>query len=453
MLLSVMANDIYRQFSLLLAAFLVTGASVINLAQADELEKTELTIGFIKLTDMAALAVAKELGYFEEEGLNVTLAAQPDWTTLLESVIDGGLDGAHMLPGQALATYLNLPPEQHIVAPFSMDLNGNAITLSNDLWRKVKSNVENGPDGKPLHPITAHSLKPIANQLKQDGTPLRLGMVYPVSTHNYELRYWLAAGDVHPGYYSGIDSDGQSEADVLISVAPPPQMPAKLAAGEIDGYCVGEPWNQQALAEQVGIPVVTDYQIWENNPEKIFGLRKQFTEENPNTTLAILRALIKASYWLDENDDVNRGAAVSMISGPEYVDADPAVIGASMTGTFEFEPGDVRIQYDFNVFYRFFANYPFYSDAVWTLTQMRRWGQIEESKDNEWYNEVAQAVYRPDLFLEAAQQMVNTGVVSGADFPWDSDGYKAPTDAFIDGITFDGRKPNDYLQALKIGLK
>jgi nitrate/nitrite transport system substrate-binding protein len=453
MLLSVLAKDMSRRFSLLLAAVFISGSLTLNPAQANELEKTDLTIGFIKLTDMAALAVAKELGYFEDEGLNVTLAAQPNWTTLLQLVIEGELDGAHMLPGQALDAYLNRPVEQHIVAPFSMDLNGNAITLSNELWSKIKGNVDNGPDGKPVHPITAHSLKPVADELSQDGKPLRLGMVYPVSTHNYELRYWLAAGDVHPGYYSGTDSDGQKEADVLISVAPPPQMPAKLAANEIDGYCVGEPWNQQALADQVGIPVITDYQIWENNPEKIFGLRKQFVEENPDTTLAILRALIKASHWLDENDDVNRGAVVAMISRPEYVDADPAVIGASMTGTFEFEPGDVRLQYDFNVFYRFFANYPFYSDAVWTLTQMRRWGQIEESQDDAWYGEVAQAVYRPDLFLEAAQQLVNAGVVSGADFPWDSDGYKPPTDAFIDGITFDGRKPNEYLQALKIGLK
>lgn len=124
-----------------------------------------------------------------------------------------------------------------------------------------------------------------------------------------------------------------------------------------------------------------------------------------------------------------------------------------MTGTFEYEPGDVRTMYDFNVFYRYFANYPYYSDAVWTLTQMRRWGQIEESKEDDWYGEVARSVYLPTTFLEAARQLVNQGVLSGADFPWESDGYKDPTDAFIDGVVFDGRKPNEYLKSLAIGLK
>lgn len=261
------------------------------------------------------------------------------------------------------------------------------------------------------------------------------------------------AGGIHPGFYGSSDDTGRIEADIELLVVPPPQMPSMAESGKIDGFCVGEPWNQQAVADKVGVPVISDNDIWNNNPEKIFGLTRQFVDEHPETTQALIRALIRAAHWLDVNDDINRGAVVAMMSRPEYVGASAAVIGASMTGSFEYEPGDVREEFDFNVFYRYYANYPFFSDAVWTLTQMRRWGQIAEHQDDAWYDEKARSVYLPELFLKAAQQLVNTGVVSEADFPWTTDGYKAPTDAFIDGMSFDGRKPNDYLESLGIGLK
>jgi len=230
-------------------------------------------------------------------------------------------------------------------------------------------------------------------------------------------------------------------------------MPDALATAELDGYCVGEPWNQHAVADKVGVPVITDFEIWNNNPEKVLGMRESFMTENPATTKALLKALLRASYWLDENDDINRGAGISMISGPDYVDSDPAILGASMTGTFEYESGDIRDSYDFNVFYRYFANYPFYSDAVWTLTQMRRWGQIAEHQTDEWYDEVAKRVYRPGVFLSAARDLTDAGVLPVADIPWNTIGYKDPTDDFLDGVTYDGKAPNAYLESLTIGLK
>jgi nitrate/nitrite transport system substrate-binding protein len=203
------------------------------------------------------------------------------------------------------------------------------------------------------------------------------------------------------------------------------------------------------------VPVITDYQIWKNNPEKVFGMTAEFTEQNPNTTKAVVKALIRAAIWLDENDDANRMEAVELLSRPEYVGADEEVIAASMTGTFEFEKGDVREIPDFNVFFRYNATYPFYSDAIWYLTQMRRWGQIAEPKSDEWFVETAQQVYRPDIYLEAARLLVDEGLADEADFPWDSDGFKAPTPAadIIDGIPYDGRQPNAYLESLPIGLK
>ncbi len=436
----------------ILASCAILAASAgVSHAEMLDVEKDELTFGFIKLTDMAPLAVAYELGYFEDEGLFVTLEPQANWKVLLDGVIDGQLDGAHMLAGQPLAATIGYGTEAHIVTPFSMDLNGNGITVSNEVWADMKQHIPH-EDGKPVHPISAAALAPVVESYRDEGKPFNMGMVFPVSTHNYELRYWLAAGGLKPGYYSPENITGQIDADVLLSVTPPPQMPATLEAGTIYGYCVGEPWNQQAVFKGIGVPVITDYEIWKNNPEKVFGMNAAFVEENPNTAIAVTKALIRAAIWLDENDNANRPEAVEILSRSEYVGADEEVIAASMTGTFEYEKGDKRSVPDFNVFFRYNATYPFYSDAIWYLTQMRRWGQISEAKPDSWYEDVAKSVYRPDVYLEAARHLVDEGLANQEDFPWDTDGYKPATAEFIDGIEYDGRKPNAYIDSFSIGL-
>lgn len=424
-------------------------------AEMLELEQDQLTFGFIKLTDMAPLAVAYEQGFFDDEGLFVTLEAQANWKVLLDGVIDGQLQGAHMLAGQPLAATIGYGTKAHIITPFSMDLNGNGITVSNEVWDMMKPELPKDADGKVSHPISASALKPVIKAFNEKGKPFNMGMVFPVSTHNYELRYWLAAGGINPGYYSPENVTGQIGAEAFLSVTPPPQMPATLEAGTISGYCVGEPWNQQAVFKGIGVPVITDYELWKNNPEKVFGISAEFAKENPNTTLAVTKALIRAAMWLDENDNANRPEAVEILSRPEYVGADYEVIANSMTGTFEYEKGDKREVPDFNVFFRYHATHPYYSDAVWYLTQMRRWGQIAEAKPDSWYDEVAKSVYKPAIYLEAAKMLVDDGLADAADFDWDSDGYKAPTPAadIIDGIAYDGKTPNAYLDSLPIGLK
>ena len=239
-------------------------------------EKDELTLGFIKLTDMAPLAIAYEKHFFEDEGLYVRLEAQANWKVLLDRVISGELDGAHMLAGQPLASTVGYGTSAHIVTPLSMDLNGNAITVSNAVWERMKPGIPTGADGKPVHPISAAALRPAIDAANAQGSAFNMGMVFPVSTHNYELRYWLAAGGLNPGFYASGDAKGQIGADVLLSVTPPPQMPATLEAGTIAGYSVGEPWNQAAVFKGIGLPVVTDAQIFEDNPEKVFGLTADF---------------------------------------------------------------------------------------------------------------------------------------------------------------------------------
>jgi len=426
------------------------------LSAPGQLEKEDLKFGFIKLTDMAPLAIAYEKGFFEDEGLYVTLEAQANWKVLLDGVIDGKLDGAHMLAGQPLGATIGFGTKADIITAFSMDLNGNAITVSNDIWEQMKPYVP-VENGKAVHPISAATLKPVVDKYLDEGKPFKMGMVFPVSTHNYELRYWLAAGGIHPGYYAPHKGDvsGQIDAEALLSVTPPPQMPSTMEAGTIYGYCVGEPWNQQAVFKGIGVPVITDYEIWKNNPEKVFGVSKSWAERNPNTHIAVVKSLIRAAAWLDDNNNANRPEAVKILSQSQYVGADYDVIANSMTGTFEYEKGDKREVPDFNVFYRYNATYPYYSDAIWYLTQMRRWGQIAEPKTDQWFMDMAKQVYRPDIYAVAAKELIAEGKLDAKDFPdfATETGFKPAQTEFIDDITFDGTQPNAYLEQFPIGLK
>ncbi|CAA9890657.1 Nitrate/nitrite transport system substrate-binding protein [Candidatus Methylobacter favarea] len=435
-------------------ASLTTLTFAANVHAAEDPEKDSLKLGFIKLTDMAPLAVAYEKGYFDDEGLSVQLEAQANWKVLLDRVINGELDGAHMLAGQPLGATIGFGTKAEVITAFSMDLNGNAITVSNEIWKQMKKGVPM-TGGKPVHPIKADSLKPVVEKFKSEGKPFSMAMVFPVSTHNYELRYWLAAGGIKPGFYSPPqDTSGQVDADALLSVTPPPQMPATLDAGTIVGYCVGEPWNQQAVIKGIGVPVISDYEIWKNNPEKVFGVSKAWADKYPKTHLAVVKALIRAAMWLDADNNKNRPEAVEMLSQKQYVGADYEVIANSMTGTFEYEKGDKRPLPDFNVFFRYNATYPYYSDAIWYLTQMRRWGQINEEKPDAWFMETAKKVYRPDIYMAAAKALIAEGKAKASDFPGAKEtGFKPPQADFIDNIIYDGSKPNEYLTKFTIGLK
>ncbi|MDP4646919.1 MAG: ABC transporter substrate-binding protein [Akkermansiaceae bacterium] len=275
---------------------LLTAALTGTLVNAEQLdvEKSELKLGFIKLTDCAPIVIAKEQGFFEDEGLQVEVISQPNWKQLLDNVITGELDGAHMLSGQPIGATIGFGTQAHIITAYTMDLNGNAITVSNSIWEQMQANDPALDSDTPPHPITADSLKPVVEAAKNDGKKLPMGMVFPVSTHNYEFRYWLAAADIHPGMYTSTDLNGKTDGDIELSTTPPPQMPSTLESGEIVAYCVGEPWNQQAVTKGIGVPVVTNYDIWKNNPEKVFGVTKAWADENPNTMIALTKALIRA---------------------------------------------------------------------------------------------------------------------------------------------------------------
>ena len=448
---------------LALTAFILS--AVLGNLNADilDVEKDTLKFGFIKLTDCAPIVIAKEKGYFDDEGLSVEVEAQGNWKELLNRVINGDLDGAHMLAGQPIGATVGFGTKADVLTAYSLDYNGNGITVSNDIWKQMKPNVKKDATGKVIHPITADSLKPIADEANNNNAKLKMGMVFPVSTHNYEIRYWLAASNISPGFYydpstKQRDIAGFLNSDVELSVTPPPQMPQTLEAGTICAYCVGEPWNQQAVFKKIGVPVTTNYDIWKNNPEKVFGVSAEWAKKNPNTWIAVTKALIRAGHWLDASWK-NRDEAAKILSQPNYVGAPYKVIKNSMTGTFEFEPGvDVREMKDFNVFFRYNASYPYYSDAVWFLTQMVRWGQITEQKEDSWYHTMAKKIYRPDVYMKAVDELIDDGLFEESVFlpavkANRAGGYKPPTSDFIDGKTYDGKKPNDYIDSFKIGLK
>jgi nitrate/nitrite transport system substrate-binding protein len=417
-----------------------------------DLEKAAVKLGFIKLTDIAPLVVAKEKGFFAEEGLTVTLEPQANWKVLVDGVGSGGLDGAHMLAGHSIASGAGIGSKVKIVTPLSLDMNGKAITVSNAVYSMIAPTLPKDADGKVIQPISADKLAPVVSKMKADGKPFKMGMVFPVSGHNYVLRYWLAAGGLNPGYYLPGDAAGVTGADVQLSVTPPPQMPSTLEAGTIDGYAVGEPWNQAAVGKKIGVPVIVDPDIAGLNADKVFGFTEDFGTKNPKTVQAMLRAIIRAQIWLDAENGKNRPEAIQLLAKPQYVGADVKVLEASMLGKFTFAPGDTRDVPMFNIFHKENAGYPYYSDAIWVLTQMRRWGQIAEDKPDQWYLDTAKSVYRPDLYKQAAASLVASGKAKKDDFA-ETDGFRASSIKAIDGVAFDAKAPSAYVASFKIGLK
>jgi ABC-type nitrate/sulfonate/bicarbonate transport system substrate-binding protein len=406
-------------------------------------EKPDVTFGIIPLTDCAPIVVAHELGYFNKYGLNSKVSKEASWANIRDKLAAGVLDGAHMLAGMPIAATLGLgaPPTPTITA-FSMDLNGNGITVSTDLYERM---VTANPIAMQERPLSARALKKVIDEDKKAGKPpMTFAMVFPVSTHNYELRYWMAA--------AGIDPD----RDVQLIVIPPPQMVANLESKNIDGYCVGEPWNARAVTAGIGHTLITSYEIWNNCPEKVFGVNRAWAEQYPNTHRATLMALLEAAQWMDQ--PANREEVVRMISRPMYVNAPEDVVKMSMTGTFRYAAGEApRPLPDFNVFHRYAANFPWRSHAVWFLTQMLRWGQIEQPLD---LRATAAAVYRPDLYRDAAQALGvpapnHDDKTEGTHTThWTLSDASAPIpmgpDRFFDGRLFDPARPVDYLAGFDI---
>ncbi|MBI1173705.1 MAG: nitrate ABC transporter substrate-binding protein [Sideroxydans sp.] len=410
---------------------------------SEGLEKTDLKLGIIPLTDCAPIVVAAEKGYFKKYGLNVTISKEASWANIRDKVAVGALDGAHMLAGMPIAATLGVgATPKPTVTGFAMDLNGNGITVSEELYERM---VQADPEAMKERPTSARALKKVIDADKQAGKPaMTFAMVFPVSTHNYEIRYWMAS--------AGIDPD----QDVRLIVIPPPQMVANLMAKNIVGYCVGEPWNERAVEMGIGRTIITNYEIWNNKLEKVFGVNQAWADKYPNTHKAAIMALIEAAAWTDKPE--NRMEVVRIISQKSYVNAPEDVVKMSMTGTFkyakELPPTPMP---DFNVFHRYAANFPWHSQAAWYITQMLRWGQIEHPLD---IRKTAAEVYRTDLYRAAAKELgVPCPTVDGKTegshkSGWTLEQATSPIamgpDLFFDGVKFDPNKLMDYLKSFKV---
>ncbi|WP_082954721.1 CmpA/NrtA family ABC transporter substrate-binding protein [Acidihalobacter prosperus] len=410
----------------------------------DELEQRELTLGFVPLTDCAPLVVARELGLFADEHLDVTLSREPSWANIRDKVMMGALDGAQMLAGMPVASQLGITAVRRpLIAALSLGLSGNAITVSRRLFARLREQDE---AALARRPCTADSLCALIDADRQAGRPpLTFAVVYPVSSHNYELRYWLAA--------AGIDPD----RDVRIVVIPPPQMVARLRAGEIDGFCVGEPWNSVAVQGGHGHILMTSDQLWRHKPEKVLGVTQEWAERHPLTLRALVRALMRAGQWLD--DPAHREQAARLLARSEYIGVKEASLRLPLGEQLVYDPGTPAVAHpDFNVFQRHAAMFPWRSHALWFITQLYRWGQVDTAHD---MAAVAAAAYRPEYYREAAEALGWTypridykpeGLHAG---DWQlaqamPEPLSMGADVFFDGGRFDPHDPVGYLESFAV---
>ncbi|MBX9944770.1 MAG: ABC transporter substrate-binding protein [Reyranella sp.] len=386
------------------------------------LERAKVTVGFIPLVDCAPIVFADVLGLFERHGLDVELRREASWANIRDKVALGLLDAAHMLSPMPLATTLGIDSVNvPMVAAMTLQLNGNSITLSNALWREIEEAAPDiaGGDRAAGVPLDAHALAAVVRRRAGLGQPpLTLASVFTYSSHNYLLRLWLTS--------AGIDPD----RDVRLTVVPPPHMVAHLSGGAIDGYCVGEPWSQQAVVHGIGRIAATSMHIWASMPEKVLGTTEAWAQRNPKTLIALVKAIAEAGAWLDEPG--NRAEAARVLSSPRYVNVPADVIAKSLALP------------DFHVFHRQVANFPWRSHADWFLAQMAQWGQAAPRADR---RAIADRVFRTDIYRAAASELglpcpLGDRKVEGAHGdPWILATNGAPVamapDRFLDRSTFD----------------
>lgn len=349
---------------------------------------TRILVGFIPLLDCASIVAAAERGFAANEGLDLALIRETSWANIRDRTIIGHFDAAHMLGPMTVASTLGIGHVRvPMIAPFSLGLGGNAITVSLALWEQmVSEGAEMGAD--PATQGAALS-RVVQARNRTNREPLTFGMVYPFSCHNYELRYWLAA--------VGIDPD----RDVRLVVIPPPLLVDALRAGQIDGFCVGEPWNSVAVSAGVGAIVTPTSAIWPLSPEKVLGCRVEWAQRRPERLAALIRALYRAAKWCE--DPANHAELARILAEPRYVGAPAQLLERALANQIVLFPGEpAKPLRDFFVTARHAATFPWVSHAVWFYEQMVRWGQIAfDERDLA----AVRATYRPDLYRTALQPL------------------------------------------------
>jgi NitT/TauT family transport system ATP-binding protein len=399
---------------------------------------TELTIGFLPLVDACLPILAHEHGFAEEAGVSLRLVKDMSWATVLDRLLYGHSDAAHMIAPLAIAATLGRGrPAQPLSAPFVLGLNGNAITLRPELARQVRGE---GGIGSPVE--VGAALKTIAADRLKAGKPLTFGVVHRYSSHNYMLRYWLAACGIRPDH------------DVDISTVPPPFCADALKQGEVDGICVGEPWNSVAVSRGVGEIVLSTAQIWRRGVEKVLAMRQNVLDEKREVVERLIRALCRAGeHFVDpENWDSN----ADILARPEYLDGSADLIRKAISDQLLIAREGPLVHYpDFMFQHREAANFPWVSQAEWLYTQMVRWDgtpfDAEECRK-------AAGVFRPDVYrsallgtgapLPGASSKVEGSLESSTVVGTQQGSIMLEKNTFFDGVVFDPNDIEGYLSRL-----
>lgn len=376
-------------------------------AGSDAPEITEVKIGFIPLTDCAPIVVAAEMGFDKKYGIKIIPAKQASWAAIRDKTMNGELHASHVLYGLIYGVQMGIGGQQKdMKVLMNLDHNGQAITLSNQLKDKgVK-------DGK--------SLKRVIDNENRD---FIFANTFPTGTHAMWLNYYLAANNINP------------ITDVKSIVVPPPQMVANMRIGNMDGYCVGEPWGARAIADKVGFTVTTTQDIWKDHPEKVLGTTAEFVAKNPNTARAMIAAILDACKYIDAIE--NRAKVAKLISGKAYVNTSEDVIAGRFVGDYDNGNGRKWKEPNYMKFYQDgYVNFPYLSDGMWFLTQHKRWGLLKSDPD---YLAVATKVNDIKLYSEAA-------ALVGASIPKEV----MRSSKLMDGVVWDGKNPAAYAASFKM---
>ena len=374
---------------------------------SDAPEKKEVRIGFIPLTDCASVVMASVLKLDEKYGIKIIASKEASWAAVRDKLVNGELDAAHVLYGLVYGVHMGIGgPKKDMAVLMTLNNNGQAITLSNQLKDKGVT------DGASL-----------ASLMKKEKREYTFAQTFPTGTHAMWLYYWLAANGINP----------MSDAKVI--TVPPPQMVANMRVGNMDGYCVGEPWNARAIFDKIGFTAVTTQDIWTDHPEKVLGTTDEFTKKYPNTARAMTAAILEASRFIDQEVDKKKTATI--LADKAYVNTTMEVIEDRWEGKYDNGIGKKWTDPNAMKFHKDGAtNYPYLSDGMWFLTQHKRWGLLKQDVD---YLAVAKAINKTELYKQAAS-------IVGAPVP--KSDFR--TSKLIDGVVWDGKDPKKYAAGFKI---
>ena len=395
------------------ASSLIPGLqAAVYAAGSDKPEKDEVRIGFIPLTDCASVVMASVLGFDKKYGVKIIPTKEASWAGVRDKLVNGELDMAHVLYGLVYGVHLGVGgAKKDMAVLMTLNNNGQAITLSKKLADK------GAVDGAGLAKLMAADKRP-------DGEMRTFAQTFPTGTHAMWLNYWLAANGINP------------IKDAKVITVPPPQMVANMRVGNMDGFCVGEPWNHRAVMDGIGVTAITTQDIWKDHPEKVLGTTGEFVKKYPNTSRAVMMAILEAGQWIDASLQ-NKLKMAETIADKSYVNTSVDAINQRILGRYQNGLG--KIWDDTNPM-KFFndgaVNFPYLSDGMWFLTQHKRWGLLKDHPD---YLAVAKQINQIDLYKQAASA-VKVSVPKDV----------MRSSKLMDGVVWDGKDPAKYADSFKI---